>query len=585
MPASLITATKFHSTLADGSDNAAGKVYTYAAGTLTPQATYTTSAMTTPNSNPIILDGSGRASVWLDPSLSYKFVIQDASGAATPDGTVDNITDQGGKLIGDLASYTNATKGAALVGFDTDLAYAANTVGRSLRAVRNILEDGTVDSSGVTACSTAINTLIASGGEWIFPAGTYLFDSTVDLPDNTVLRFLSGAIMKPASNGLVMFQCKNYSGTRRSFFTKIIEPYVDANGKTGVVPFNMIGWRHAAAMVRPIFIGAFDHCIKLTELCWDCVIDEPFAQGCVNGILIGHGSNAVQVRKPGIDGLGSAGYGIKLIGGASYPTTSNTIQGGYIQGFSGVGGVGVWDSGAGTVYGVYGTTFDHVYFELNNFADIYFDTSYYGRAICCEHYVNGTGQNANYGRNNVGVRVEAPMMTSGARSIGLYNFDTSNRNCFGDMTTDVISGINLPLGTVSGIGIIPTGEDGTFTPTVRGSTLAGSGATIDAASRCTWSRNGKTVNLKGYVKWTTLAGATGNLNILGAPVALVPSSYTPTGIGSVIALQTWANQDMVCSLSGTGTTIQFLQVSTAGTFTPLAVTAAGEIYFDITYTL
>lgn len=91
MPVSLITATKFHSTLASGEDNAAGRVFTYAAGTTTPQATYTDASLTTPNSNPIILDGTGRASVWLDTSLSYKFVIQDSAGAATPYGTVDNI--------------------------------------------------------------------------------------------------------------------------------------------------------------------------------------------------------------------------------------------------------------------------------------------------------------------------------------------------------------------------------------------------------------------------------------------------------------------------------------------------------------
>lgn len=138
MPATLITSTKFHSTLASGQDNAGGKVFTYAAGTTTPQATYTSAAMNTPNSNPITLDGTGRASVWLDPSLSYKFVIQDAGGAATPDGTVDNVVAATGQSVSEaLAVATNAAKGAALVGYGASIEYPAGTVGGELRTIQS----------------------------------------------------------------------------------------------------------------------------------------------------------------------------------------------------------------------------------------------------------------------------------------------------------------------------------------------------------------------------------------------------------------------------------------------------------------
>ena len=37
-----------------------GKIFSYAAGTTTPQATYTSSSGLTPHSNPIILDSAGR---------------------------------------------------------------------------------------------------------------------------------------------------------------------------------------------------------------------------------------------------------------------------------------------------------------------------------------------------------------------------------------------------------------------------------------------------------------------------------------------------------------------------------------------
>lgn len=57
---------------------AGGKLYTYRAGTTTPLATYIDSTETTPNTNPIILDANGEASVWLG-SDTYKMVLTDAN--------------------------------------------------------------------------------------------------------------------------------------------------------------------------------------------------------------------------------------------------------------------------------------------------------------------------------------------------------------------------------------------------------------------------------------------------------------------------------------------------------------------------
>jgi len=70
----------------------AGLLYTYAAGTSTPQATYTTSSGSIANSNPIVLDASGRVAneIWLTAGQSYKFVLQTAS--AVQIWSFDNIT-------------------------------------------------------------------------------------------------------------------------------------------------------------------------------------------------------------------------------------------------------------------------------------------------------------------------------------------------------------------------------------------------------------------------------------------------------------------------------------------------------------
>jgi hypothetical protein len=76
----------------NGDPLAGGKIYSYLAGTTTPEATYTTSAGNIAHSNPIVLDGAGRVpsgEIWLSEGISYKFVVEDS--ASNLIGTFDNV--------------------------------------------------------------------------------------------------------------------------------------------------------------------------------------------------------------------------------------------------------------------------------------------------------------------------------------------------------------------------------------------------------------------------------------------------------------------------------------------------------------
>jgi hypothetical protein len=68
-----------------------GLLYAYQAGSSTPLATYTTINGTVANSNPIVLNASGRLDneIWLTYGYFYKFVLKDASSNLL--GTYDNI--------------------------------------------------------------------------------------------------------------------------------------------------------------------------------------------------------------------------------------------------------------------------------------------------------------------------------------------------------------------------------------------------------------------------------------------------------------------------------------------------------------
>jgi hypothetical protein len=75
-----------------------GKIFTYAAGTTTPQATYTTSAGNVAHTNPIILDSAGRVpsgEIWLLMGYSYKFVLKTSTDVLIA--TYDNIFGSGGR--------------------------------------------------------------------------------------------------------------------------------------------------------------------------------------------------------------------------------------------------------------------------------------------------------------------------------------------------------------------------------------------------------------------------------------------------------------------------------------------------------
>lgn len=75
---------------------AGGKLYTYAAGTLTPLATYTDQDGGTPNTNPVILDTTGSANVWLN-TAPYKFVLKDANDVVQ--WTIDDIGAQPPSIV------------------------------------------------------------------------------------------------------------------------------------------------------------------------------------------------------------------------------------------------------------------------------------------------------------------------------------------------------------------------------------------------------------------------------------------------------------------------------------------------------
>ncbi len=184
--ASISPTPKLQFFAANGTPLVGGKLYSYAAGTTTPLATYTDEAGLTPNANPVILDSRGEASVWLG-STAYKLRLTTATDVDV--WTVDNLNKGDTATLAALA----ASGGAALVGFiQSGSGAQARTAQDKMRDVVSVFDFMTPTQiaavkannyTTVTAAeiTTAVQNAItaAAGRTVLIPAGTYRISDTL----------------------------------------------------------------------------------------------------------------------------------------------------------------------------------------------------------------------------------------------------------------------------------------------------------------------------------------------------------------------------------------------------------------------
>jgi len=183
---------------ANGDPLSGGKLYTYIAGTTTPQATYTSVSGLTANANPIILNSEGRVSgtneVWLDSAVSYKLILQ--TSASVQLWSADDLSG--------IAGFGNAlpvTSGGT--GVSSNTAYAVLCGGTtSTNPIQSIASVGTagqvLTSNGAGALPTMQAAFVAgmiiiwSGSVASIPAGWLLCNGSSSTPDLRD-RFVVGA--------------------------------------------------------------------------------------------------------------------------------------------------------------------------------------------------------------------------------------------------------------------------------------------------------------------------------------------------------------------------------------------------------
>jgi hypothetical protein len=247
-----------------------GKIYTYAAGTTTPQTTYTSSSGSTAHTNPIILDSAGRVpggEIWLTDPLSYKFTIQNSTNVLIV--TLDNIYGIANNSA--LLSYEAliaSSAGSSYVGYlPAGTNAVATTVQAKLRQTVNVKDFGAVGNNSTNdygAIQAAINFVAITGGVVLVPSGNYRVNSTLTINASVMLMGTGpgASTINVGSNDISVLNVTGgtFSGAQNLF---------------------LVGYQNAAATAIAVVVAS-----NIPALFRDCFIwggDYAFGTGGVDG--------------------------------------------------------------------------------------------------------------------------------------------------------------------------------------------------------------------------------------------------------------------------------------------------------------
>lgn len=183
-----------------------GKIYTYSAGTTTPQATYTSAVGVTPHANPIILDSAGRVpggEIWLTDGLVYKFVIETSTGILL--GTYDNITGVNSNFV----NYTiqeeviTATAGQTVFNLSTiNYTPATNSLSVYIDGVNQYVGDSYLETDSNTVTFTSG---VHVGGEVKFTTALQVATGAMLASDVGFTQDGTGAVAQTVQTKLEQF--------------------------------------------------------------------------------------------------------------------------------------------------------------------------------------------------------------------------------------------------------------------------------------------------------------------------------------------------------------------------------------------
>ena len=385
-----------------GNPLSGGKLYSYAAGTTTPQATYTSASGATAHTNPIVLNSAGRVAtgeIWLTASQNYKFVLKTSTEVTIA--TWDNITGING---------TGITTNAASVVYDPPFTGSvAISVETKLAQIINVNDFG-ADPTGVVSSSTAFAAAIAAVdiGGTIYLDGVYktteeiLITKTLSIVGqdarvgNVVNPYASrSCIITESATDAAGILVDNCLGTFKNF--------VIVNGTT-TPAIRVDGIRcqggNASVKIYDLLVEGFQTGIRSTQNYYNVIENTSIAfcdeclrfDNCYNVQLTG-----MKLRVNNAPVYASATYGLMLLNGSQV-----NVFGGAIENFNDAAVYMPDSNNSVALFGVYfeshSTTNSSHVVQAGNYNSVV--------AVACHVYMTHSERFITiFGGGNVGVRV------------------------------------------------------------------------------------------------------------------------------------------------------------------------------------
>jgi hypothetical protein len=396
MTTSIATPPKLQFFDSNGVPLSGGKLYSYAAGTTTPLATYTSSSGGTANTNPIILDSRGEANVWFN-AVSYKLKLTSSTDVEI--WTVDNLNGPDQTTLASLA----ASSGSSLVGYTQGGSGAvATTVQAKLRQTVSVKDFGAV-GDGTTNDTTAMQNALNSGASVVYiPAGTYLISTKLTFSCN-IYGDGATSIIKTVGDITALESTTSYG------FIKSIK--ITSNGGGSTNNHGLVLKYCARSLIDSVWaISMGGHGVWIDSTSGNNNLlnlsNVQSVSNGINGIYIYGGIDNNAMTFENIDVRANTGSGIVFNGTSPSVTAGNFLNSVSAQ--------------SNTVYGVafLGTLCRNnvgwVYLESNGTTDLYFDASAHGNFI----------QTTNDGTSIVDTNGYNTILSAGSGPTSRYTFNS-----------------------------------------------------------------------------------------------------------------------------------------------------------------
>lgn len=311
----------------NGNPLSGGKLYSYEAGTTTPQTTYTSASGATAHTNPIVLDSAGRVAtgeIWLTAGQNYKFVLKTSTEVTIA--TWDNITGING---------TGITTNANSVEYDPPFTGAVTsdyTVEEKLAQYVSVADFGAV-GDGVTDDTAALQAALTASDYLEFEADkTYLVSSPLTKTSGDCYINGRGATIKAAA-GYVIVPATTNSIFKFSTLSDVDVQNLKFNGNRTVLGYpNWENFIHCISVITADKVNV-SKCefldfpsvgvyILYTEVA--SVTDSQFDNGMYHGVAL-KTCDQVYIGRNKINGIGDQGTNTTVGGIGILPETCENV--------------------------------------------------------------------------------------------------------------------------------------------------------------------------------------------------------------------------------------------------------------------